>query len=151
MTEHIIIVRKAVPRGGQRPVRNDDVPEEWWENVWDLAPVPPRSVDHPAPYPEDLPHRLIRMLTNEGDAVLDPFNGAGATTKAAFDLGRLGVGFDLSEQYISYAKRRLTGDSSVRPQQLAVVPVNARDFIPGKSKGQTRHGAGLNARTRRAK
>ena len=151
MTEHIIIVRKyGLPRG-QRPVINVDVPAEWWDNIWDLAPVPPRTVDHPAPYPEDLPHRLIRMLTREGDVVLDPFNGAGATTKAAFDLGRLGVGFELSEQYNAYAKKRLVQDSSVRPQQLVVVPVKASDFIPGKSKGQTRHGSGLNAQTRAAK
>lgn len=149
MTEHIIVVRKSGLSGGQRPVMNRDVPDEWWENIWDLAPVPPRTVDHPAPYPEDLPHRLIRMLTREGDVVLDPFNGAGATTKAAYDLGRLGVGFDLSDQYLAYAEARLSEESSVRQQQLVVVPVNARDFTPGKSKGKTRHGAGLNARTRR--
>ena len=149
MTEHIIVVRKKVSGKGTVPVTNHDVPPEWWENIWDLAPVPPRSVDHPAPYPEDLPHRLIRMLTNEGDVVLDPFNGAGATTKAAYDLGRIGVGFDLSEQYLDYAMARIDARTTVRPQQLAVIPVRAKDFVPGKSKGETRHGAGLNARTRR--
>ena len=149
MTEHIIVVQKKGLSRGKRPVANYDVPPEWWENIWDLAPVPPRTVDHPAPYPEDLPHRLIRMLTNEGDVVLDPFNGAGATTKAAHDLGRLGIGFDLSSQYINYAKERLDARTTVRPQQLTVVPIRAKDFVAGKSKGQTRHGAGLNARTRK--
>lgn len=146
MTEHIIIVRKKGLRGGKPPVLNQDVPSEWWENIWDLAPVPPRTVDHPAPFPEDLPHRLIRMLTNEGDLVLDPFNGAGATTKAAYDLGRRGIGFDLSAQYVAYAKERLSAQTTVRPQQLTVIPVTAKKFVPGASRGQTRHGAGKNSR-----
>lgn len=146
MTEHIIIVRKP----GGRIVQNQDVPPEWWENVWDLAPVPPRTIDHPAPFPEDLPHRLIRMVSRPGEIVVDPFNGAGATTKAAFDLRRVGVGFDTSAQYIGYSKTRLFAESSVRCEQLSVVPVAAHDFVPGRSRGQTRHGSGLNARGRKS-
>lgn len=145
MTEHVIVVQKP----GGNPVVNRDTPAEWWEDVWDLAPVPPRFIDHPAPFPEDLPHRLIRMLTNPGDYVLDPFNGAGATTKAAFDLMRNSIGFDLEEKYIRLADERLQSESTVRQTQLSVKPIDARDFIPGKSKGATRHGAGLNARNRK--
>lgn len=145
MTEHIIVHRKP----GGESVINDDIPAEWWDCVWDLAPVPPRSVEHPAPYPEDLPHRLIRMVTSPGDYVMDPFNGAGATTKAAFDLGRNAIGFDISETYVDLATSRLKQGSSVRPKQLFVVPVHKKDFTPGKSRGETRHGAGLNARKQR--
>jgi DNA modification methylase len=144
MTEHIIVVHKP----GSDPVANYDTPEEWWENIWDLAPVPPRTIDHPAPFPEDLPHRLIRMLTNSGDWILDPFNGAGSTTKAAFDLNRHAVGFDLEPKYIEYARNRLQSQSTVRATQLRVTPVNAIDFVPGRSKGKTRHGAGLKTRRR---
>jgi site-specific DNA-methyltransferase (adenine-specific) len=142
MTEHIIIVQKP----GSAPIVNTDVPSDWLENTWDLAPVPPRTIDHPAPYPEDLPHRLIRMLTLEDDYVVDPFNGAGATTKAATDLGRRAVGFDLSEQYINYARERIALPSGVRTQQIHVVPVLFKDFVPKKMKGQTRHGSGLGSR-----
>ncbi len=142
MTEHIIVVHKP----GADPIVNYDTPREWWENVWDLAPVPPRTIDHPAPFPEDLPHRFIRMLTNDGDWILDPFNGAGSTTKAAFDLNRHAVGFDLEPKYIDYAYKRLQSQSSVRSTQLRVTPVNATDFVPGRSKGKTRHGAGLKTR-----
>ncbi|MEI8127969.1 MAG: site-specific DNA-methyltransferase [Actinomycetota bacterium] len=142
MSEHIILVQKP----GGSGVQNHDVPPEWWQNIWDLAPVPPRTIDHPAPFPEDLPHRLIRMLTAPGDVVVDPFNGAGSTTKAASALGRAGVGFDLSAQYAEYAARRAEGATGVRPMQLTVVPVKASDFVPGKSKGRTRHGAGLATR-----
>lgn len=145
MTEHIIVVQKP----GARGIANFDVPPEWWENIWDLAPVPPNTIDHPAPFPEDLPHRLIRMLTKQDDLVLDPFNGAGATTKAAFDLGRHSLGFDISDQYIEIARARLRGGTGVRSSQLTVIPMSASSFKPGSSRGRTRHGAGLAARKRR--
>jgi len=138
MSEHIIIVRK--PGGGRRLNRN--VPSEWLENVWDLAPTPPSSIDHPAPFPEDLPHRLIRMLTKKDEIVLDPFNGSGSTTKAAIQLGRVGIGTDISRTYTEYAIERLSEASRVRSQQLLVIPVSAKGFKPGKSRGKTRHGAG---------
>jgi site-specific DNA-methyltransferase (adenine-specific) len=139
MTEHIIIVRKP------GPVRNpnSDVPKEWLEPVWDLAPVPPRKIDHPAPYPEEIPHRLIRMFTSPGEWILDPFNGAGATSKAAFDLGRCALGFDIEKKYVSLSKKRLKNSSSIRDSQLKIIPVLATNFVPGPSRGKTRQGAGL--------
>ena len=147
MTEHIIIFRKP---GGEFKL-NTDVPYEWWDPVWDLAPVPPRTVKHPAPFPEEIPHRLIRMLTNENDIVFDPFNGAGSTTKAAFDLDRIGLGLDLEKKYVDLSIKRIKANSSVRVNQLTIRPISAKDFVPGKSKGQTRHGAGLNATGKYAK
>ena len=139
MTEHIIIVRK--PGSIRSP--NSDVPKEWLEPVWDLAPVPPRKVDHPAPYPEEIPHRLIRMFTNPGEWVLDPFNGAGATSKAAFDLGRCALGFDIEKKYVDLSEKRLKDSSSIRDNQLKIIPVLATNFIAGPSRGKTRQGAGL--------
>ena len=142
MTEHIIIVRKS----GPVRVPNSDVPKEWLEPVWDLAPVPPRKVDHPAPYPEEIPHRLIRMFTNPGEWVLDPFNGAGATSKAAFDLGRSALGFDIEKKYVALSKKRLKDSSSIRDNQLKIIPVFATNFMAGPSRGKTRQGAGLGNR-----
>ena len=139
MTEHIIIVRKP----GPVRIPNSDIPKEWLEPVWDLAPVPPRKVDHPAPYPEEIPHRLIRMFTSPGEWVLDPFNGAGATTKAAFDLERCALGFDIEKKYVALAEKRLKDASSIRDNQLKIIPVLATNFIPGPSRGKTRQGAGL--------
>jgi DNA modification methylase len=139
MTEHIIIVRKP----GSIRIPNSDVPKEWLEPVWDLAPVPPRKVDHPAPYPEEIPHRLIRMFTNPGEWVLDPFNGAGATSKAAFDLGRCALGFDIEKKYVDLSEKRLKDSSSIRDNQLKIIPVLATNFIAGPSRGKTRQGAGL--------
>lgn len=142
MTEHIQVLRKP----GRPTLNRSSTPSEWWETVWDIAPVPPGQVDHPAPYPEDLPHRFIRMMTNPGDWVMDPFNGAGATTKAAVDLKRNGLGFDVSEKYNGIANERAVRPSSVRQKQLSIEPVSQQIFIPGKSRGKTRHGAGLATR-----
>ena len=142
MTEHIILVR----RPGAIRLPNSDVPEEWLQPVWDIAPVPPRTINHPAPFPEDIPHRLIRMFTVAEDWVMDPFNGAGSTTKAAFDLGRNSVGFDIEPRYIDVAQQRLSSVASVREKQLAVAAVPATDFVPGRSRGKTRHGSGLGSR-----
>jgi site-specific DNA-methyltransferase (adenine-specific) len=145
MTEHIQVLQKP----GRATLNRSSTPPEWWEPVWDLAPVPPRQVDHPAPYPEDLPHRFIRMLTNAGDWVLDPFNGAGATSKAAVDLGRHALGFDVSEKYVGIAQRRIAEPSLVRQNQLQIEPEDQSTFVPGKSRGRTRHGAGLATRNRK--
>ena len=147
MSEHIILVRKP----GRPVVANRDVPKDWWECVWDLAPVPPRTVEHPAPFPEDLPHRLIRMLTKEGDHVLDPFNGAGATTKAAFDLNRIGVGFDISSQYTAVAELRTDSGSSVRSSQLRMVPIEPSSFVAKRQREPARQGTGRSARRRRTR
>lgn len=142
MTEHIVVFRKPGPYSLYRA----GTPSEWWEDVWDLAPVPPRTVAHPAPFPEDLPHRLIRMLTRKGEWVMDPFNGSGATTKAAHDLGRHSLGFDVEPRYIKIARDRLSEPSAVRNKQLTINPVDVSNFSPGKPKGPTRHGSGLGSR-----
>jgi hypothetical protein len=88
------------------------------------------------------------MLTREGDLVMDPFNGAGATTKASWDLGRNSVGYDLETSYLKYAGQRLENPSAVREKQLLVSPVRAVDFVPraGLQTKPMRHGAGIGAR-----
>jgi DNA modification methylase len=144
MTEHVMLFNKP----GANFQLNSDYPKEWNNAVWDLAPVPPRTINHPAPYPEDLPHRFIRMFTKKEDWVLDPFNGAGTTTKAAIDLGRNGLGFDIESKYLSISKKRLEAPTSVRQSQLQINPVSVKDFVPKASKGRTRQGSGLKSVSR---
>jgi len=144
MTEHVMLFNKP----GANFQLNTDYPKEWNNPVWDLAPVPPRTINHPAPYPEDLPHRFIRMFTKREDWVLDPFNGAGTTTKAAIDLGRNGLGFDIESKYLSISKKRLEAPTSVRQSQLQINPVSVKDFVPKASKGRTRQGSGLKSVSR---
>ncbi len=98
--------------------------EDFLENTLDLWEIPAESatrVGHPAPFPVELPSRLIELYTYRGDLVLDPFAGAGATAVAAVRSGRSYVGYDLDESYIRLAesrvseeRRRLAGDGRDR-------------------------------------
>lgn len=74
-------------------------------NVWEM-PSAPRN-GHPAPFPRHLPYRCIKLSTWPGDVVLDPFCGSGTTVRVAKDLGRVGIGFDLSPAYVQMANDRL--------------------------------------------
>jgi DNA modification methylase len=71
------------------------------------SPVPPRTIDHPCPFPEEIPYRLVQLYTYPGDTVLDPFLGSGQTTKVAFALGRNAVGYDVVDRYVEYSWQRL--------------------------------------------
>ena len=64
-------------------------------DVWSIPPESARRVDHPAPFPVELPEQLIRLYTFRDDLVLDPFMGSGSALVAAARLGRRYVGYDL--------------------------------------------------------
>jgi site-specific DNA-methyltransferase (adenine-specific) len=64
-------------------------------------------VGHPAPFPLELPARLIQLYTFAGDVVLDPFMGSGSTALAAQQAGRRYIGYDTSEEYVDLARKRL--------------------------------------------
>ena len=70
------------------------------KDVWRIDAESATRVGHPAPFPVELPRRLIDLYTYEGDIVLDPFAGAGTTLVAAARTGRIGVGFDTDPEYI---------------------------------------------------
>jgi modification methylase len=63
------------------------------------------GVDHPAPFPEELPRRLLLLYTQPGDLVLDPFMGSGSTAVAAVMEGRHYVGYEMSAEYCRIAER----------------------------------------------
>lgn len=83
-----------------------DRPLVYPSNVLTGSPVA-HNTGHPAAYPQWLPEWFIKLLTNEGDTVLDPFIGAGTTSLAAETLGRNSVGFDLSKEYLDLAVTNL--------------------------------------------
>jgi site-specific DNA-methyltransferase (adenine-specific) len=76
-------------------------------DVWDIPSESARRVGHPAPFPVELPQRLIKLYTYEDDLVLDPFVGSGTTLVAALKEGRRSVGYDLDPAYIETAQRRV--------------------------------------------
>ena len=76
---------------------------------------------HPAMYPISLPAHFIKLLTHQGELVLDPFVGVGSTLMAAQDLGRNAVGFDLQKKYIDICKQRLSQTRlNDKTQQIAI-------------------------------
>jgi site-specific DNA-methyltransferase (adenine-specific) len=81
---------------------------EWTNGVWRFPGETRAWEGHPAPFPFELPRRLIRLLSFKGDTVLDPFCGSGTTALAACQLDRDFVGFDRSPEYVKSALRRVT-------------------------------------------
>jgi len=75
------------------------------ETVWEMNTE--SAVDHPAPFPVELPKRLIALYTQPGDVVLDPFMGSGSTALAAVQSGRQYLGYELSAEYCVLAEERL--------------------------------------------
>jgi site-specific DNA-methyltransferase (adenine-specific) len=66
-----------------------------------------KDYGHPAMFPEELPKRLMKLFSYQGDIVLDPFNGAGTTSLVAWKLGRRFIGIDISEEYCECALGRI--------------------------------------------
>ncbi|MDH3307723.1 MAG: site-specific DNA-methyltransferase, partial [Acidimicrobiia bacterium] len=75
-------------------------------DVWRIDAESARRVQHPAPFPIELPRRLIELYTFENDLILDPFLGSGTTLVAAVRSGRRGVGYDLDADYVEIATNR---------------------------------------------
>jgi DNA modification methylase len=87
--------------------------DDFMENTLDVWEIPPESatrVGHPAPFPVELPARLIQLYTYRGDVVLDPFVGSGTTAVAAVGTGRHFVGYDLDSSYIELAEERVAAE-----------------------------------------
>ena len=76
-------------------------------DVWEIRPERARRVNHPAPFPVELPERFIRLYTYVDDVVLDPFLGSGSTAVAAVGTGRHYVGYDLDPEYVAIAEARV--------------------------------------------
>jgi modification methylase len=80
---------------------------EWTKSVWQFQAVQARQIGHPAPFPEELPHRCIQLYSYKDDVVLDPFAGSGTTCLAAKRDGRHFVGYEIQEDYCRLAEERL--------------------------------------------
>jgi site-specific DNA-methyltransferase (adenine-specific) len=77
----------------------------FFQQIWDIKGASTKR--HPAPFPEQLASRLIRMFSFVGDTVLDPFLGTGTTSLAAMKTGRSSIGIEIDQQYIRICQERL--------------------------------------------
>ena len=80
---------------------------EWTKSIWTFSAVSAKSIGHPAPFPEELPHRLIQLYSFEGDVILDPFCGAGTTCVAALKDRRNFIGYDIKKEYVDLSNKRI--------------------------------------------
>ena len=77
------------------------------QSIWQLRPASASQTGHPAPFPTELPRRLILLYSYVDDVVLDPFIGSGTTAVAAKRTGRQYIGYDISAPYVQLAESRL--------------------------------------------
>ena len=120
LTERVVIASKGrFDRSLSRAVRQQRglpsaislTKEEFIEattDVWELPSERATRVGHPAPFPVELPLRLIELFTYEGDLVLDPFMGSGTTAAAAVRSRRHYVGYDTESEYVRIAEQRVS-------------------------------------------
>jgi len=80
---------------------------EWTKSIWTMNAESARRIGHPAPFPEELPYRLIQLYSFTNDIVLDPFIGSGTTGVAALKTDRFYIGYDTNSEYIKLAEKRL--------------------------------------------
>lgn len=81
---------------------------EWTKSIWTMNAESARRIGHPAPFPEELPNRLIQLYSFKGDIVLDPFMGSGTTALSALKSDRKFIGYEISQDYIDLSEKRLS-------------------------------------------
>ncbi len=110
--EYVLVASKASfrrERAGTDTISKETFLESTM-SVWDILPESARRVGHPAPFPTELPRRLIELYTFEGDLVLDPFLGSGSTAIAAVQTGRHYVGYETDADYAALAEKRIASE-----------------------------------------
>jgi len=80
---------------------------EFTKSIWSFSAEQAKKIGHPAPFPVELPYRLIQLYTFEGEVILDPFMGSGQTAIAAIKSGRYYVGYEISKEYVKLADKRI--------------------------------------------
>ena len=134
VSERIIVACKASfaramsvkdREAGDRPFESTitrDAFMSYTTDIWEFPPEYAQRVGHPAPFPIELPSRLINLFTYEGDLVLDPFMGSGTTAVAAVMTNRGYAGFDNLQEYVDKANRRVKEAKEEREASKPQVP-----------------------------
>lgn len=108
--EYILVFSKDTfsrkGKGRQNTISKDDF-LEWTKSVWTFPAVSARTIGHPAPFPEELPHRLIQLYSFKNDVILDPFAGSGSACIAAIKDDRNYVAYDIDPEYVKLAEKRI--------------------------------------------
>jgi site-specific DNA-methyltransferase (adenine-specific) len=135
--EFILMLRK--PGGYRQPTMEQrdssrlskEEYQEWFQQIWTLQGESTR--EHPAPYPEKLAYRLVRMFSFTGDTVLDPFMGTGTTLLACARSGRNAIGVELEPEYIKIARRKLDEQLDLFRETVGIMDVTGKS-VPDTSR-----------------
>jgi DNA modification methylase len=137
--EYILVFSKGMFSRGNPKRKSTISKEEFLEftkSVWTFAAEQATKVGHPAPFPVELPYRLIQLYTFEGEIVLDPFMGSGQTAIAAIKTRRHYIGYDIHEDYVQLAGKRI--------EEFSRVFNSPRSFDPEGKEGQWKGELGIN-------
>lgn len=108
--EYILVFSKGDykrEKGGKENSISKEQFMEWTKSIWTMNAESARRIGHPAPFPEELPYRLIQLYSFKDDIVLDPFMGSGTTAVSASKSERNYIGYDISQEYVNLANKRL--------------------------------------------
>jgi len=108
--EYILIFSKGNynrVRGKKENTISKDQFMDWTKSVWIMNAESAHRIGHPAPFPEELPFRLIQLYSFKDDIVLDPFMGSGTTAISALKSDRKYVGYEINKEYIELAEKRI--------------------------------------------
>lgn len=109
--EYILVFSKGnfkreKPENQENTINKDEF-LEYTKSIWSFKTESAKKIGHPAPFPVELPYRLIQLYSFAGDIVIDPFCGSGTTCLAAMRTGRKYVGIDNNQEYVDLAKERI--------------------------------------------
>lgn len=109
--EYILVFSKGdynrIGKGKKNTITKEQF-MEWTKSIWTMNAESARRIGHPAPFPLELPLRLIQLYSFQDDIILDPFMGSGTTAVSAIKSERNFVGYDISQEYIDLAEKRIS-------------------------------------------
>ncbi len=109
--EYILVFSKESYSKNKNQPKRDTIEHDdfisWTKSIWTFPAVNAKKIGHPAPFPIELPHRLINLYSYEGDVVLDPFCGSGTTCLAAIQNNRNYIAYDNKKEYIELSEKRI--------------------------------------------
>jgi modification methylase len=116
--EYILVFCKETfsrkpPEKRNRTIKREDF-LEWTKSCWEFPTVSAKKIGHPAPFPVELPHRLVQLYSYENEIILDPFCGSGTTCEAALMDNRKYVGYEINEEYVKLAEKRLSAENKLK-------------------------------------
>ncbi len=109
--EYILVFSKGVYKRNKTDKSSDTITRDEFltntKSMWTFPTESAKRIGHPAPFPVELPYRLIQLFSFQGDIVLDPFMGSGQTAIAAVKSQRRFVGYEINHEYVDLANRRI--------------------------------------------